>query len=239
MALLPTASALSQALENVRARVRRAAERTKTNPNDIDLLAVTKTLPPERVLEAWDLGLWQFGESRVQESERKIATLNGRFPEDRRPRWHLIGHLQTNKARKALEIFDCVQSVDSLKLLELLDKESGRRAQPISCLVEVKISEEPAKQGLPMENLPAFLDQATRFPFVRIEGLMGVAPLFDRPESTRPYFRQLKKLFDRHRALFQSDRPILSMGMSADFEIAVEEGATMVRLGTALFGHRS
>lgn len=239
MALPSTAPALAQALENVRARVRRAAERAKKNPNEIDILAVTKTLPPERVWEAWDLGLWQFGESRVQEAERKKNALRDRFPENRHPRWHLIGHLQSNKARKALEIFDCVQSVDSLKLMELLDAEGGRRAQPVSCLVELKISEEPAKQGLPAESLTAFLERATRFPFVRIEGLMGVPPLFDDPEKTRPYFRHLKKLFDQHRAFFQNDAPILSMGMSADFEVAIEEGATLVRLGTALFGGRS
>jgi pyridoxal phosphate enzyme (YggS family) len=239
MASPSTASALAQALDNVRTRVRRAAERAKKNPNDIDILAVTKTLSPERVWEAWELGLWQFGESRVQEAERKIGDLKSRFPRDRQPRWHLIGHLQTNKARKALETFDCVQSVDSLKLMELLDKEGGRRAHPVSCLVEVKISEEPAKQGLPADNLTAFLERGIRFPFVRIEGLMGVPPLFGDPEKARPYFRHLKKLFDQNRALFQNDAPILSMGMSADFDVAIEEGSTMVRLGTALFGARA
>ncbi len=226
-------------LENVRDRIRLAAERAKTNPDDVEILAVTKTLSADCVWNAWELGLTQFGESRVQEAEQKRAALENRFPPNRQPRWHLVGHLQTNKVRKALETFDCIQSVDSLKLIRLLNEEAERRAQPVSCLIEVKISEEPTKQGLPPESLGGFLDQCTRLSFVRIEGLMGVAPLFDDCQKTRPYFRALRTLFDHYRSFFVVPRPILSMGMSPDFEIAIEEGATMVRLGSILFGPRS
>lgn len=234
-----TTTPLQRSLENVRASICRAAERAKTNPDDVEILAVTKTLGPDRLEAAWELGLTQFGESRVQEAEQKRAVFEKSFPLNRQPRWHLVGHLQSNKVRKALETFDCIQSVDSLKLIRLLNEEAERRAQPVSCLIEVKISEEPSKQGLPPESLGGFLDQCARLSFVRIEGLMGVAPLFADPQQTRPYFRALRTLFDHYRPFFVVTRPILSMGMSPDFEIAIEEGATMVRLGSVLFGPRA
>lgn len=228
----------ARALSLVKERLTSAAKRARRLPEEVDILAVTKTISTERMEEALALGLRQFGESRVQEAFSKRTALADRFPPEKAPRWHLIGHLQTNKVRRAVELFDCIQSVDSLKLAELLDKEGERRAQPISCLVEVKISNEASKQGMPPDNLGSFLDLASRLSFLRIEGLMGVAPLFKDPEKTRPYFAALRSLFERHKSAFLIARPILSMGMSRDFEVAVEEGSTMIRVGSALFGDR-
>jgi pyridoxal phosphate enzyme (YggS family) len=229
----------ARALASINERLARAAKRAGRARNDVEILAVTKTLSAERMKEALDLGIRQFGESRVQETFIKRKFLADQLPPDQMPRWHLIGHLQTNKVRRAVELFDCIQSVDSLKLAELLAHEGERRAQPVSCLVEVKISNEAQKQGLPPDHLAPFLERAVRLSFLRIEGLMGIAPLFKNPEETRPYFASLRSLFDKNIGAFSVNRPILSMGMSQDFEVAVEEGSTLVRIGTALFGPRS
>lgn len=228
----------SHALGILKARLADAAKRARRLPEDVDILAVTKTISTERMEEALALGLRQFGESRVQEAYKKRDVLANRFPLEKMPRWHLIGHLQTNKVRRAVELFDCIQSVDSLKLADLLAKEGERRAQPVSCLVEVKISNEATKQGMPPDNLAPFLELASHLSFLRIEGLMGVAPLFKDVERTRPYFAALRTLFERNKSAFLVARPILSMGMSQDFEVAVEEGSTMIRIGSALFGAR-
>ncbi len=224
--------------ERVQERLHRAAQRAGRRPEDIEVVAVTKNQPVERMREAFGLGLTQWGESRVQEAAAKRETLSRRFLADRAPRWHLIGHLQSNKARRAVELFDCLQSVDSLKLAEILSVEGSRRGRPVSCLVEIKISREDLKQGVPPENLESFLEQTSRLPHLRVEGLMGLAPLSDDPAAAREAFRSLRRLFDRHRAQFRSAPPVLSMGMSSDFEVAVEEGSTMVRIGSALFGPR-
>ncbi len=228
----------SHALSNVKERLASAAKRARRLPKDVDILAVTKTISAERMEEALSLGIRQFGESRVQEAFSKRNLLADRFTPEKAPRWHLIGHLQSNKVRRAVELFDCIQSVDSLKLAELLDKEGERRAQPVSCLVEVKISNEASKQGMPPDSLGPFLELASHLSFLRIEGLMGVAPLFKDIEKTRPFFAALRSLFERNKSAFLVTRPILSMGMSHDFEVAVEEGSTMIRVGTALFGTR-
>lgn len=229
----------SRALAIVKERLAGAAKRARRLPEEVDILTVTKTISTDRMEEALALGLRQFGESRVQEALSKRNLLVERFPPEKGPRWHLIGHLQTNKVRRAVELFDCIQTVDSLKLAELLAKEGERRAQPVSCLVEVKISNEASKQGMPPDNLSAFLDLASHLSFLRIEGLMGMAPLFKDPEKTRPYFASLRTLFERNKSAFLVTRPILSMGMSHDYEVAVEEGSTMVRLGSSLFGART
>lgn len=229
----------SRALAIVKERLANAAKRVRRLPEDVDILTVTKMISTDRMEEALALGLRQFGESRVQEAISKRNLLAERFPPEKGPRWHLIGHLQTNKVRRAVELFDCIQTVDSLKLAELLNKEGERRAQPVSCLVEVKISNEASKQGMPPDNLSAFLDLASHLSFLRIEGLMGMAPLYKDAEKTRPYFASLRTLFERNKGAFLVTRPILSMGMSHDFEVAVEEGSTMVRLGSSLFGARA
>jgi hypothetical protein len=210
-------------------RVSRAARRAGRSLQDITIVAVTKNVPPEKIREILRCGARHMGENRVQEAERKKPLVAGAA-------WHLIGHLQTNKARKALEIFDSVQSLDSLRLAEALQKEAERRDRTLPCLVEVKVSEEPAKHGIDPDFLEEFLDRVAALGRLRVEGLMAVAPYFEDPERTRPYFRRVRELFERNRVRFQGER--LSMGMSQDFEVAVEEGSNMIRIGTALFGAR-
>jgi pyridoxal phosphate enzyme (YggS family) len=228
---------LSEALADIRRRIDQAARRAGRDPADVSLMAVTKTVAAERVAEALQAGVSFIGENRVQEAAQKFAAVEALVPGVRWER-HLIGHLQTNKARKAAGLFDAVQSVDSDRLAELLNDEARRLGRPLRVLAEVKISDEPTKHGLAPVDLAGFLDRLADKPFLRWEGLMTVAPYFDRPEKARPYFRRLHELFKQHRGHFATPRPILSMGMSQDFDVAVEEGATLVRVGTALFGGR-
>lgn len=202
--------------------------------SDVALLAVVKTVPPGRIRDAYRLGLKAFGESRVQEAAAKrpdLGALDG-------VEWHLIGHLQTNKARKAAELFDAVQSVDSDRLAAALDAEAERAGKSLRCLAEVKTSPEEAKGGLAPEALDAFLDRRDRWPRLKFEGLMTVAPAAEDPAVARPFFARLRELAERRRDVF-GPRPVLSMGMSHDFEAAVAEGSTMIRIGTALFGERA
>lgn len=230
---------LSAALSQVQDRLHRAARRSGRAPEEIELLAVTKTHPAERLLEAQKLGLTQVGENRVQETQAKqealqtAGTPRGTFV------WHLLGHLQSNKARRAVELFDVIQSLDSVPLAERLNALGQERQKPVTCLVEIKVSLEPSKQGMAPEGLATFLDQTARWPFLRVAGLMGMAPYFEDPALARPFFRELRGLFQKFESRFAGPRPVLSMGMSQDFEVAVEEGSTLVRLGTLLFGQRA
>ena len=208
----------------VRERIARASERARRDPADILLLAVTKVFPAEIIREAYDLGLREFGENYVQEFEGKaplVADLDG-------ARFHLIGHLQSNKCRKAAELFHVVQTVDSEKLARRLD-ECGR---PLDVMLEVKLSPEEAKAGSDPAELPKLICAVKTCPNLRLLGLMTMPPWSDDPEASRPYFRKLRELAQQH-GLQQ-----LSMGMSHDLETAIEEGATCVRVGTALFGKR-
>lgn len=208
----------------VQARIREAAARARRDPSEITLVAVTKIFPAETVREAWQLGLRVFGENYVQEFEEKRPAL----PDLEGARFHLIGHLQSNKARKAAELFDAVQTVDSAKLARRLD-EAGK---PLDVMLEVKLSPEQAKSGAAPEALPALIDAVAACRNLRLLGLMTMPPWSDDPELSRPYFRRLRELAVRH-GLRE-----LSMGMSHDLEAAIEEGATLVRVGTALFGRR-
>jgi len=219
---------LSARLADVRGRLQRAALKAGRDSNDILVVAVTKTHGPEIAAEAFQAGLRDFGENRVQEAEKKIEALRGKLTGHR---WHLIGHLQTNKAKKAAALFDVIQSIDSLRLADIVNNECEKLNRSLECLLEVKTSPEPAKQGLLPDEAGAFFDRLSDFPRLRVNGLMTVAPYSDNPEEARPYFRRL-------RDLAAGRFPVLSMGMSGDFEVAVEEGATMVRLGTVLFGAR-
>lgn len=208
----------------VRERIARASERARRDPADILLLAVTKVFPAEIIREAYDLGLREFGENYVQEFEGKaplVADLDG-------ARFHLIGHLQSNKCRKAAELFQVVQTVDSEKLARRLD-ECGR---PLDVMLEVKLSPEEAKAGSDPAALPKLICAVKTCPNLRLLGLMTMPPWSEDPEASRPYFRKLRELAQQH-GLQQ-----LSMGMSHDLETAIEEGATCVRVGTALFGKR-
>lgn len=208
----------------VRERIVRAADRIGRDPAGILLLAVAKRFPASAIREAWDLGLRDFGENYVQELENKAPELAGLAG----LRFHLIGHLQSNKARKAVELFQVVQTVDSPRLARRLE-EQGR---PLDVMLEVKLSAEQAKAGADPAALPDLIAAVRACPNLRLRGLMTMPPWSDDPEASRPFFRQLRELAGRH-GLGE-----LSMGMSHDLETAIEEGATCVRVGTALFGKR-
>jgi len=220
----------------VRERIARAAERAARRPGDVRLVAISKTHPAEAVRAAFAAGVRDFGENRVQEAEPKIAATA-----DLREsglRWHLVGHLQSNKARRAAALFEVVQSLDSLDLALRLARFGAEAAQPVRALVQVDLAGEEAKFGLPEAGLLAALGQLRGKEGLRIEGLMVLPPYFEDPERARPYFRRLRSLHDRAQVAGLLEGRELSMGMSHDFEAAVEEGATIVRVGTAIFGER-
>jgi pyridoxal phosphate enzyme (YggS family) len=220
----PILETLPERLAAVRARVARAAGGARRDPAEITLLAVTKMFPASAIRDAYALGLREFGENYVREFEAKapeVADLEG-------ARFHLIGHLQSNKSNKAAELFQVVQTVDSARLAGRLDQ-AGRR---LDVMLEVKLSEEEAKSGADPADLPGLIDAVRHCANLRLAGLMTMPPWSDDPEASRPYFRLLRELGERH-GLKQ-----LSMGMSHDLEAAIEEGATCIRVGTALFGAR-
>jgi PLP dependent protein len=216
---------LAEKLQAVRERIARAADRARRDPAEILLLAVTKIFPAAAIREAYDLGLRDFGENYVQEFEGKAPEL----ADLKDARYHLIGHLQSNKTRKAAELFQVVQTVDSDKLARRLNES----AQPIDVMLEVKLSHEEAKHGADPAELPELIAAVRACANLRLLGLMTMPPWSDDPEASRGYFRQLRELAEQH-GLAQ-----LSMGMSHDLETAIEEGATCVRVGTALFGKRT
>lgn len=223
---------LAANLNQIRQRIAAACERTGRDPASVALLAVTKTHPPETVAEAARLGLTLFGENKVQEAKAKIPLSPGRL------HWHMIGHLQTNKCRDTVELFEMVQSVDSLHLAEELNKRAEQTGKTLPILLEVNIVGEASKFGYPPERLLAQLDQLNALPRLEIHGLMTLPPWSPLAEKTRPVFRKLRELKNECEQLLGAPLPHLSMGMSGDFEVAIEEGATMVRIGTALFGER-
>lgn len=215
---------LRERLAEVRERIARAAARAGRKPEEITLVAVTKVFPASVIREAYELGLRDFGENYVQEFERKhpeLADLGS-------ARFHLIGHLQSNKARRAAELFDVIQTLDTPKLARRLN-ETGRR---LPVMIEVKLSEEASKSGVDPAALPALIEAVRACPNLTLLGLMTMPPWSEDPEASRPYFARLRRLAEEH-GLRE-----LSMGMSHDLEVAIEEGATCVRVGTALFGPR-
>lgn len=227
---------ISERFENVRARIRSAAEKAGRSPAEVKLIAISKTHGSARVLEALAAGVTDLGENRVQEAESKINEI-GRDA----ARWHLVGHLQTNKARRAVELFDVIHSVDSVALVQKLERlcvEIGRRELPV--LVQVDLAGEQTKSGVDSASLPPLLDAFAGCDRVRLVGLMTLPPFFEDPECTRPFFKALRDLRDELKTQTRFRGPgELSMGMSHDFEVAIEEGATMVRVGTSIFGERS
>jgi len=221
---------------SIRERIAGAARRAGRTPEAVTLVAVSKTFPGEAVRAAFELGVREFGENRVQEAEAKIGALEEL--REKGLRWHLVGHLQSNKARRAIELFDVIQSLDSVDLgkrLARLAADAGRKAKT---LLQVDLAGETTKFGLPERDAPAALRELRELPDIRVEGLMVLPPWSDDPEEARPYFRRLRALRDQAAAEGLLDGEELSMGMSHDFEVAVEEGATIVRIGTAIFGER-
>ena len=212
--------------------IRQACERAGRNPASVALVAVSKNHPPEAVSEVAALGITMFGENRVQEAKAKIPACPGRL------RWHLIGHLQTNKARDAAQLFDMVESVDSLPLAEELDRRAGQAARTLPVLLQVNIAAEAQKFGFPPGQLLEDLEALNRLTHMEIHGLMTIAPWTPEAEKVRPVFRRLRELKQECEQKLGAPLPHLSMGMSGDFEVAIEEGATLVRIGTALCGPR-
>lgn len=223
---------LAENLAAIQQRIRAACERAGRDPATVELLAVTKSQPPEVVQAAAALGLTLFGENKVQEARAKIPLCSGRL------RWHFIGHLQTNKCRDAVELFEMIQSVDSLHLAQELNKRAEQAAKRIPVLLEVNVAGERSKFGYAPERLLAELPALNALPRLEIRGLMTVPPWSPEPEKVRPHFRRLRELREQCEQILGAPLPHLSMGMSGDFEVAIEEGATIVRIGTALFGPR-
>jgi PLP dependent protein len=219
-------------LELIQHRIRAACERAERDVASVTLLGVTKGQPPEAVTEAARLGLTFFGESKVQEAKAKIPLCSGRL------RWQMIGHLQSNKARDAVQLFEMIQSVDSLPLAEEINKRCDQLGKTMPILLEVNLAGEASKFGYDPEQLLADLSKVNALPRLEIHGLMTVPPYTTDPNRLRPIFSQMRDLKSRCEQALGAPLPHLSMGMSGDFEIAIEEGATIVRIGTALFGPR-
>ena len=225
---------LSQRLAEIKNKIAEAAEKSGRSANEIELVAVTKTHPPEAVQEALDAGQTLFGESRVQEARAKIPLLPSRA------RWHFIGHLQKNKIRHALALgFELFHSVDSSALTRDLSRVADEEGQNLRVLLEINVAGEASKFGFKPELLKKEMETLIALPRLQIEGLMTIPPPAPKAELSRKYFVALRELRDELQREFQIGLPHLSMGMSEDFSIAVEEGATLVRVGTAIFGARS
>ncbi len=230
--------ALRNNLQRVRQRIANACARAGRAPAEVTLVAVTKSVGVDAIRALHGLGVTDIGENRVQDARDKQAALGGRVG----LRWHMIGHLQTNKVRHALQLFDSVDALDSLRLAAEVERRlacgaaaAARAACPYPVLIECNVSGEAGKFGVRPADLPALLDAVRALPHIRVEGLMAMAPFGDDPEATRPVFAALRELAVAARARSGLALPRLSMGMTQDFEVAVEEGATTVRVGTALF----
>jgi pyridoxal phosphate enzyme (YggS family) len=213
-------------LERLNERIARACERSGRRPEDVTLVAVTKTVSADEIRAAYICGITNFGENRVQEAAAKINQLTGLEPQ---PTWHMIGHLQTNKAKAAVELFDIIHSVDSVRLAGVLSRQAS---ESLPVLLEVNVSGESSKGGFTLAEVTPALAEVTSMPHLEIKGLMTVAPLVADPERVRPVFRWLRQLRD------ELGLEHLSMGMTDDFEVAIEEGATIIRVGRAIFGER-
>ncbi len=233
--------AICEAIQAIQARIEAAARRAGRNPEDIRLVAVSKRMAWPRLLAAASCGQLLFGENYVQEAATKIPRPPASALEARM-QYHLIGHLQSNKAGLAAQLFDCIETIDRLKLARALDSQLARLGKVMPVLIQVNIGGEGQKSGVLCGDARRLAEEIATLPRLRLRGLMTIPPYADDPELTRPFFRQMRQLLEELAGLglFAGDQPPeLSMGMSADFEAAVEEGATLVRVGTAIFGERS
>jgi PLP dependent protein len=227
---------LRQRLDRVRQQIRESTVRAHRRPEDVRLLAVSKTHPVELINAALAAGVTDLGENRVQEAEGKIPLVDSKAA-----RWHLIGHLQSNKAKRAVELFDVIHSLDSAALAQRLDRvcaEANRALLPV--LIQVDLGQEATKSGAAETEIPEIVQAIRQSSILRLTGLMTLPPYFEDPEQTRPYFRRLRELREELRAqgAFDDQPGELSMGMTHDYGVAIEEGATIVRVGTAIFGTR-
>jgi pyridoxal phosphate enzyme (YggS family) len=219
-------------LAGIQQSIRAACERTGRAMDSVTLMAVSKTHPPETIQAAAGLGLLVFGENKVQEAKAKIPLCPGKL------RWHFIGHLQSNKCRDAVQLFQMIQSVDSMSLAQEINKRAAEAAKTMPVLLETNLAGEASKFGYSPEGLLADLKEINSLPRIEIHGLMTVPPWTPDAENSRPHFRRLRELKAECEQILGAPLPQLSMGMSGDFEVAIEEGATIVRIGTALFGPR-
>ncbi len=226
---------LSRSYKEICTRIDTVAERAGRDPSEIKLIAVSKTHPIETLKNALELGITIFGENKVQEGVEKIAEIGNQKAE-----WHLIGHLQKNKARKAIQNFDVIHTLDSLKLAKRLERICEEEEREVSVLVQVDIAREETKSGIIESELSELADFLASCKHLKFNGLMIIPPFLPDAEKVRPYFRKLRTLRDKmnDQNVFRNGSGELSMGMSHDFEVAIEEGATMVRVGTAIFGER-
>jgi len=221
-------------IQKIRRQIAHACEKVGRNPNEIQLVAVTKTVTVPAILKALDAGIEIIGENRVQEASEKYEEIGDRV------RWHMIGHLQRNKVKRVLEFAEMIQSVDSLRLAKEVQKQAQKLDRNVDVLIEVNTSGEETKYGFVPEKTVAAIERISEFPNLNIEGLMTIGAFLPDPEDVRPCFRRLRELRDevRGKGIAGVNMDILSMGMTDDFEVAVEEGATMVRIGRSIFGER-
>lgn len=223
---------MRERLKSINEKIAAACQRAGRDFFDVTLVAVSKTVEPERIRQAIEAGVRVLGENRVQEAASKINELAAVVAEHN-VEWHLIGHLQSNKARRAVELFSAVQSVDSFKLADRLDNIAGELGKKLPVFIEVNLGDEESKAGAKPDEVLPLCEQVSKLTNLELKGLMAVPPFLENAEDVRPFFRRLRTLRD------QAQLKELSMGMSHDFEIAIEEGATIVRIGTALFGERT
>lgn len=220
-------------VEDVRERIARACEEVGRDPAEVTLVAVSKTVAVQRVVCAHEMGIRDFGENRVQEAAAKIRQVTGPVT------WHMVGHLQTNKARQAVSLFGVIQSVDSVRLARAINVAVAAMDARIPILLEVNVSGESTKYGFTPDDVAPAVQEIYRLPGLRIQGLMTIAPIVSRPDEARPYFARLRHLRDQLQVSYPDiDWRHLSMGMTDDFEAAIKEGATIVRIGRAIFGER-
>lgn len=225
---------LSEQLKSVESNIQLSCDKCGRKREDVTLIAVSKTKPIETLQKAYDLGVRIFGENKVQELVEKYEAL----PDD--IEWHLIGHLQRNKVKYIIDKVAYIHSVDSIRLAETIEKEAAKHNRIVNILIEVNVAEEDSKFGLKTEEVEELVREIAKFPHIRIQGLMTIAPFVSDPEENRPVFKCLRKLSVdiRNKNIDNVNMNVLSMGMTNDYQVAVEEGATMVRVGTAIFGER-
>ena len=225
---------IGERVEQVRRRIAEAAVRARRDTDEVELVAVTKTVPVSGIRKALDAGVTLLGESRVQEAKEKVTLLGSLSA-----KWHLIGHLQTNKSKLAVELFDLIHSLDSLKLAASLDRHGAEAGKQVRVLVEVNLGGEPGKSGIRENELLPLLQACRALDHLTVEGLMTIPPFRRNPQDVRPFFQRLRALRDQANHTYPDFHlRHLSMGMSHDFEVGIEEGATLVRIGTAIFGQR-
>jgi PLP dependent protein len=227
---------IKENISRVQEKIAAACQRSGRRIEDVKLIAISKTVPPDRIREAYEAGLRDFGENRVQEAKTKRPSLS-----DLTVTWHMVGHLQTNKAKAARELFHWIHSADSLRLAQKLDQAAVCSGDRLPVLLEVNLGEQETKSGAHEAEVMELAEQTSRLETIELRGLMVIPPFFDDPEAARPFFQHLRELAKQieSKRLPNVSMHELSMGMSHDFEVAIEEGATMVRVGTAIFGPRT